>query len=59
MVGEEGSLQEELAFGVTLSEVVGTMVVAVAMAGMNSETRVSFLGEPGVQLDEMERVISG
>lgn len=39
----------------TLSLVVGTMVVAV---GMNLETMVSFL-DPSLRLDAMESVISG
>ena len=29
------------------------------MAGMNSETRVNFQGDPGVQVDATERVNSG
>lgn len=58
MVEEGGFLPEELASEVTLSGVVvETMVVAVALEGMNSETRVSF-HDPSHRLDAMERVIS-
>ena len=34
-------------------------MVAGVMAGMNSETRVNFQGDPGVQVDAMKRVNSG
>lgn len=58
-VGEGGILQEEVGSGVTVSRAVGTLVVAGVMAGMNSETRVNFQGDPGVQVDATERVNSG
>ncbi len=43
----------------TVSRAVGTLVVAGVIAGMNSETRVNFQGDPGVQVDATERVNSG
>lgn len=59
MVEEGGFLPEDLASEMILSGVVvETMVVAVALAGTNSETRVSLL-DPSLRLDAMERVISG
>jgi hypothetical protein len=58
-VGEGDFLREEVGSGVTVSRAVGTLVAAGVMAGVNSETRVSFQGDPGVQVDAMERVISG
>lgn len=58
-MGEGGILQEEVGSGVTVSRAVGTLVVAGVMAGMNSETRVNIQGDPGVQVDAMERVNSG
>lgn len=58
-MGEGGILQDEVDFGVTVSRTVGILVVAEVMAGMNSETRVSFQADQGVQLVAMERVISG
>ena len=60
-VGEQGIHQVKVGFGVTVSVVEGTSAVAEeeAMAGMNSETRVSFQDDQKVRMDGMETVISG
>lgn len=42
-----------------VSRSVGILVVPELTAGMNSETRVSFQADRGVQLVAMEKVISG
>ncbi|KAK9040072.1 hypothetical protein V6N11_015251 [Hibiscus sabdariffa] len=53
--------QVKVGFGVTVSVVEGTSAVAEeeAMAGMNSETRVSFWVDPKVQVRGTETAISG
>lgn len=56
-MGEGNILLEDLGFDLTVSGAV-TSVAVVIMEGMNSETRVSFQGEVGVQLGATERVIS-
>lgn len=53
-VGEVGFLQEELGSAVIVSRVVGTLVEAGVMEGMNSEVKASFQGDQKVQVDEME-----
>lgn len=56
-----GILQEEVGSVMTDLRAVGTLVVVgdMAAAGMSSEARVSFLGDPGVLLGAMERITSG
>lgn len=58
-VGEGGIPQEEVDLEVTVSRTAGTLGVAGVTSGMNSETRVSFQGDPGVQLGTMVRITSG
>lgn len=54
-MGEVGFLQEELGSAVIVSRVVGTLVGAGVMEGMNSEVKAIFQGDRKVQVDEMER----
>jgi len=57
-VDEGGILLQELGFEVRVLRTVGVgaLVVGEDMAGMNSGTRVSFQGDPGVHLDTMEKI---
>ncbi|XWS37262.1 hypothetical protein CRYUN_Cryun19dG0028300 [Craigia yunnanensis] len=60
-LGEQDILQVKVVFGVTISGLEGTSAVAEeeVMAGMNSETRVSFQDDLRVQVDGMGIIISG
>ncbi|RVW91210.1 hypothetical protein CK203_031709 [Vitis vinifera] len=59
LVVEADTLQEGVGSGMTTSGAVETLVVAGAMGGMSPEIRVSIQDVQGVQLDAMERLISG